>query len=221
MRLAVTIILSCWGFLFASCSDAGSNPPPPPEITGMQPDSATVGDVVRVLGKGFGTTRSTSTVTFGGASASSFPSWSESEIQVVVPPGASTGSVVVTVNATTSNAFPFTVRSSSGSGGVSFVGDVQPILNMGCALSGCHRPPSPSSGFDQSTYVGVRAGGSKFGTSVVVAGDSTNSRIIQAMRGSAPGLGRMPFGGPWASTGVPDSLITTIAVWIQEGGLNN
>jgi len=107
------------------------------------------------------------------------------------------------------------------SGSVSFTNDVLPTLSTGCSLGGCHRPPSPSSGFDQSTYAGVRAGGMKFGVAVIIAGDSASSRIIQAMRGTAPGLGRMPFGGPWAASGVPDSLVTKIAVWIQEGALNN
>ena len=220
MKISLFLFFSVLGLVVLSCSDAGNEPPPAPVISGLQPDSAAVGDVIRVLGSHFGATRSGSTVSIGGVPALSYPSWSSSEIRTIVPPGASSGMVVVSVNAIPSNGMPITVL-SSGSGGVSFAAEIQPILNTGCALSGCHAPPSPASSFDQSTYAGVRNGGSKFGAAVVVPGDSANSRIIQAMRGTAPGLGRMPFGGPWVSSGVPDSLITTIAVWIEEGAQNN
>ena len=175
---------------------------------------------MRVSGSRFGGSRGTSTVRIGGTSAVTYYFWSGTEVRFAVPAGATSGQIVVTVGGVVSNSVAFTVAGGS-TGVTSFSADVQPILNMGCALSGCHSPPSPTSGFDQSSYAGVRAGGQKFGSQVVVPGDSSSSRIIQAMRGTAPGLGRMPFGGPWVTTGVPDSLIRTVAAWIQEGAANN
>ncbi len=204
-----------------SCTDSGNDPLPSPEISDVQPDSAAVGDTVRILGSGFGTSQGGSTVTFGGTLASAVAIWTDAEIRAGVPAAALSGPIVVTVDGRASNPMAFNVSSSGSGSGLSFTNDVQPILNMGCALSGCHRPPSPSSGFDQSTYAGLRAGGQKFGTAVIVAGDSSSSRIIQTLRGTAPGLGRMPYGGPWVSIGVPDSLVMTLARWIQEGALNN
>lgn len=102
----------------------------------------------------------------------------------------------------------------------SFANDIHPILLANCATPGCHSGSTPSSGFNQSTYAGVRAGGVNYGTNVVIAGDSTNSGIMKELRGTGI-VGRMPFGGPYASTGLPDTMIVKIGLWIQQGAQNN
>ncbi len=102
----------------------------------------------------------------------------------------------------------------------SFATDVHPILLAHCATTGCHAGSTPSSGFNQSTYAGVRAGGVNYGTNVVIPGDSTNSGIMKELRGTGI-VGRMPFGGQYASTGLPDTMIVKIGLWIQQGALNN
>lgn len=94
---------------------------------------------------------------------------------------------------------------------------VQPILTSNC--TSCHSGSSPSSGFDQTSYAGVLAGGTQFGTDVVFAGDSTKSKIIKKLRGTAGS--RMPLSGIYASTGLPDSLIVKIGEWIMQGAKNN
>ncbi len=96
---------------------------------------------------------------------------------------------------------------------------VQPILLNNCAISGCHTGSSPASGFNQSSYAGVRAGGVQFGTNVVIPGDSTDSKIIQKLRGKAGE--RMPLAGTYAATGLPDSLIVEIGTWIMQGAKDN
>ena len=102
----------------------------------------------------------------------------------------------------------------------SFANDIHPILLANCATQGCHAGQNPSSGYNQSTYAGVRAGGVNYGTNVVIAGDSTNSGIMKELRGTGI-VGRMPFGGPYASTGLPDTMIVKIGLWIQQGAQNN
>jgi len=102
----------------------------------------------------------------------------------------------------------------------SFANDIHPILLANCATPGCHAGQNPSSGYNQSTYAGVRAGGVNYGTNVVIAGDSTNSGIMKELRGTGI-VGRMPFGGPYAATGLPDTMIVKIGLWIQQGALNN
>ena len=100
---------------------------------------------------------------------------------------------------------------------VHFGATVQPILNANCIS--CHSGSSPSSGFDQSSYPSLRAGGSQFGTNVVIAGDSVNSKIMRKLRGTQGS--RMPLGGTYAATGLPDSLIVKISIWIMQGAKNN
>ncbi len=102
----------------------------------------------------------------------------------------------------------------------SFANDIHPILLANCAVSGCHTGSSPASGFNQSTYAGVRAGGVNYGTNVVIAGDSTNSGIIKVLRGTGL-VGRMPLGGVYAASGLPDTMIVKIGAWIEQGALNN
>ena len=85
----------------------GSNP----GITDISPSSAAVGVPVVINGKNFGSTQGTSTVTFNGTQAAPCGTcWSDTAITVVVPSGATSGNVVVTVGGTSSsNGLPFTV----------------------------------------------------------------------------------------------------------------
>ncbi|MEX2189611.1 MAG: hypothetical protein WEB33_02810, partial [Bacteroidota bacterium] len=145
--------------------------------------------------------------------------WSDNEIRVKLPNIAANVAVRVNVGSRISNSVALAVTGFI-SGNVSYAADVRPVLLYGCTLSGCHIGPSPVSGFDQSTYAGLRAGGINYGSNVVVPGDSTNSGIIREMRGTGI-VGRMPFGGPWQASGVPDSLIRRTALWIQQGALYN
>ena len=82
--------------------------PPPPMISVLNPTSGSVGDAVRLTGTSFGGSQGTSTVTFNGLRATA-TSWSDGTIDVRVPTGASSGSVVVTVGGQASNGVAFTV----------------------------------------------------------------------------------------------------------------
>lgn len=85
--------------------DAGS-----PVIAGLLPDHGPVGLSVLISGTHFGATQGTSVVMFGDLNAS-IVSWGETEIYAEVPdllPGAT--SVAVSIDATDSNAVPFTVE---------------------------------------------------------------------------------------------------------------
>jgi ribosomal protein L21E len=72
------------------------------------PNPAAVGATVTVTGTLFGSTQGSSTVAFNGV-VGSVSSWSQNAITVVVPTGATTGDVVVTVNGQPSNGFLFMV----------------------------------------------------------------------------------------------------------------
>src|SRR5256885_17066871 len=71
--------------------------PPPPAITGVNPPSGPVGSSVIITGTNFGPSQGSSTVSFNGTLAAAASSWNGTSITVLVPAGATTGNVVVTV----------------------------------------------------------------------------------------------------------------------------
>ena len=79
-----------------------------PEISTLSPSSGDIGIWVTITGTNFGSSQGSSTVTFDGAAATVM-NWESTEILAVVPNGAISGNVVVTVASAPSNGAPFTV----------------------------------------------------------------------------------------------------------------
>ena len=80
-----------------------------PKIKSLTPSSGPVGTVVTIMGQNFGAPQGSSTVIFNSGIGASPASWLDTQIIVTVPPGATTGNVVVTV-AGQSNSMSFTVQ---------------------------------------------------------------------------------------------------------------
>jgi hypothetical protein len=74
-----------------------------PGITSLTPDHGAVSDTVTIAGSNFRASQGTGTVTFNGTEAT-VTSWSDTEIEVTVPEGATTGDVVVTDDGGTASA---------------------------------------------------------------------------------------------------------------------
>src|SRR6267378_1158609 len=85
------------------------NLPPPPTITSLNQNAGAVGASITITGTNFGTAQGSSTVTFNGNTAAAASAWSATSITVLVPAGATTGNVVVTVFGVASNGSPFTI----------------------------------------------------------------------------------------------------------------
>ena len=105
----VNAVATASGFAYSSVAGAtytlqSSNP----SITSLSPTSGAVGTAVTITGTNFGSTQSTSTVSFNGTRAA-VTSWSATSIGTSVPTGAMTGNVVVTVTGVASNSVAFTV----------------------------------------------------------------------------------------------------------------
>ena len=83
---------------------------PVPTISSLSPSSGPGGTPVIIAGTNFGSTQGSSTVTFNGAVATPI-SWSATSIEVLVPAGAITGNLVVTVGGLSGNGVNFTVSS--------------------------------------------------------------------------------------------------------------
>jgi YD repeat-containing protein len=79
-----------------------------PSITTLTPNTGAVGASATIAGSGFGTSQGSNTVKFNGVTAT-VTSWGSSSIGAVVPVGATTGNVVVTVSGKASNGVLFTV----------------------------------------------------------------------------------------------------------------
>ena len=81
-----------------------------PTVSSLSVTSGIAGTAITVAGTGFGATQGSSTVTFGGTTATP-TNWSTTTITVPVPAGATggSGSVVVTVGGVASNVAAFTV----------------------------------------------------------------------------------------------------------------
>lgn len=72
-------------------------------ITTVTPSAAPSGQMVFILGSGFGATKGTSTLKFNGTLATQIPSWTSNQITAITPLGIASGSVVVTVAGLDSN----------------------------------------------------------------------------------------------------------------------
>ena len=232
----ISITAAFVGLFFGAlpgCTDQGTAPLSLPVILSVTPDSAAVGDTIRIAGKNFGSNKGTSVLTIGGRTIpdAGIISWSDIEIKSVIPPGVVNTAIVIMVNGASSNTKSYPIKGFV-AGSLSFALEVHPILLANCAISGCHVPPSPTGGFDQTTFASIRAGGATFGVHAVTPGDSSSSSsdvhvgsgIMKMLRdvNNPYGSGfRMPLSGRYATTGLPDSLIVKIGTWIAQGAQNN
>jgi hypothetical protein len=86
----------------------GAPPPATPTLTSLTPTAGAVGMSVTIAGTNFGTAQGTSTVTLNGT-ATTPTSWTATSLTTLVPVGATTGPVVVTVGGQASSGMSFTV----------------------------------------------------------------------------------------------------------------
>jgi IPT/TIG domain len=81
-------------------------------ISYIAPNAASVGAAVTIIGTEFSSSQGSSTVTFNGILAT-VSSWGNTSISAIVPTGATSGSVVVTMSGVASNGVAFTVLGTS------------------------------------------------------------------------------------------------------------
>lgn len=199
----------------SACTDGGdpvapvTPPSNAPLLSGIVPDSGSVGDTVSIVGRRFGAARGTSTISFGSVAATTYLSWNDSVIIVIVPGISATSNVVVTVNGSTSNGIAFRMI---GATLISFANEIVPLFNAkGC--SGCH---GGNGGLIVLPYASLMAGNSSHGP-VVTPGNGEGSVIVRKLRGTAGFGSRMPQGG----SALSESDIQKFVQWINQGALNN
>src|SRR6266700_1819993 len=155
-----------------------------PTISGASPNSGAVGTLVTITGSGFGPTQGTTTITFNGTTG--VPrSWTNTTIQVPVPWGASSGSIIVTVSGFfASNNFAFTVIPS--------LSGLSPAFGLvGTSVTVSGQLFGTSQGTSTVTFNGVLASVSTWsGTSIVAtvpSGASTGPVVVTVGGASSNG----------------------------------
>lgn len=161
-----------------------------PTIAGVAPLSGAVGDQITITGSGFGAAQGTGSVLIGSATARSL-SWTDSQILIAVPPGASSGNLLVQQGGSLSNAVSFTVN------GISIISVVPQSAIVGAQVT------MTGSGFGAvqgtgSIWLGTAAAG-------VVSWSDT--RIVATVaQGSATGSAQVLQNGVWSAP-VPFEVI--------------
>ena len=168
-------------------------------ISGISPTSGPVGTQVQINGSGLGAIQGTSTVAFNGT-VSPVLSWgAASGIVALVPVGATTGNVVVTVNGVASNGVNFSVSAPTtpAAPSVTSVSPTSGTAGTQVTLTG--------SGFGESEGNGTLLLGSTLGTVV----SWHNSQIVATVgTGSMSGVAQVQQGG-LSSNSVPFTVSTT------------
>ena len=104
------LLAGAWLLVLAGGVFGGEAAAATPSITSISPESGDAYERVRITGTGFGSSRGTSTVTFGGTRASRYHQWRDTEIEVRPPASLAYGAnaVVVTVGGQASNRVTYT-----------------------------------------------------------------------------------------------------------------
>ena len=164
-----------------------------PAILSLSSAAGTVGAEVTLTGTGFGVSQGGSTVAFNGALATP-TAWSDTDITVTVPVGASTGDVTVTRDGEVSNGAAFTVSYPDDTTGPTVTMSYQPqpnaagwsrgptLVSFTCvdAGSGVQTCPSPV------TFASAGAGQSMTVTATDLAGNQTTTTATANVDLSAP-----------------------------------
>ena len=110
-----------------------------PSLQSLSPNTGPAGTVVTISGNGFGQTQGTSSVMFAGTFASP-TSWSNTRIVAPVPAAATSGQVIVTVDAVQSAGLPFTVGGGGISGVVTDSSSGNPVTGASIQLLQSNKP---------------------------------------------------------------------------------
>jgi hypothetical protein len=93
----LSIVALFAAILSSGCTNSTDPSSSQPLITSVTPTEVKAGATITITGSGFSESNGTSVLTIGGATATSILSWSDGEIQAVVPDDALTGAVKATV----------------------------------------------------------------------------------------------------------------------------
>ena len=205
-----------------------------PSIASLSASSGMVGNAVTISGTNFGSSQGGGTVKFNGTTAS-VGTWTATSITVTVPPGATTGNVVVNASGVNTNGVNFTVTTiptgwtdadvgSVGTSGTSaFANDTFTVSGAGQQIYGTSDAfhflyqPLPGDGTIVARVVSFQ-GGTGNGTAGVMIRETLNAGSTNAKTSNYPAYYDMYFdlrtttGG---STSEPSSVRVTLPYWVK------
>jgi len=96
---------------------------------------------------------------------------------------------------------------------ISYSQHIQPILNVKCAVTGCHDAATSAGGYNMSDWSGTVT------IPFVIPNDPNNSLTVMTVTGQ----GGLPIMPPVNASILPmtDTEITGLKTWIKEGAKNN
>src|SRR6266566_4804826 len=166
-------------FLFAIGAQAAA-----PTITSLTPNTGAVGSSIVIAGSNFGSNKGSSTVKFNGTTATT-TSWGASSITATVPPGATTGNVVVTVSGSSSNGAPFTVTAAPS---ITSLTPNTGAVGSSIVIAGSNFGPSRGNGnvkFNGTSATTITSWGASSITATVPSGATTGNVVVTAAGGVA------------------------------------
>jgi IPT/TIG domain/Glucodextranase, domain B len=166
-----------------------------PSIASLSPVLEAVGIPVTIVGANFGSAQgSSSTLTFNGIQASVITNWSATSITAMVPPGATTGYVVVTVGGTSSNGELFVMIPTPT---ITSLSPVSGTPGTSVTISGANF--GTSQGASTVTFNGVPAAVTNWSNNTVVANvpsNATTGDFIVTVAGVGSNGGAFTVTGP-------------------------
>ncbi len=200
-----------------------------PSVIEVVPDTSAVGGTVEVRGSNFGDSQVDSTVLLGAVAADTFASWSDTSIEVVVPAGAASSDVTVTVDGVSSNSVSIWLVEPT----LSSIQET--VLTRLCADS-CHNetsddpdpaivcPPEATTGsldlragLSYAGMVGVDSCMLPGTARVTPSNRSTSFLYLKIASGSPPIGSRMPL----SEAALRPEVVEAIGAWIDSGAANN
>src|SRR5437870_2928396 len=154
-----------------------------PTITSLTPNTGAVGSSIVIAGSNFGSTKGSSTVKFNGTTATT-TSWGASSITATVPPGATTGNVVVTVGSP-SNRVTFTVTAAPS---ITSLTPNTGAVGSSIVIAGSNFGPSRGNGnvkFNGTSATTITSWGASSITATVPSGATTGNVVVTAAGGVA------------------------------------
>ncbi len=200
-----------------------------PSVIGVSPMTSAVGATVEVRGSNFGDDRADSVVRFDAVTVIAYPSWSDTRIEVVVPTGAASSSVSVTVGGVDSNSVPIWLVEPT-------LSSIQEnVFSRRCTLV-CHNdtmqdpdpaidcPPEATTGaldlregFSYTELVGIDSCMLPGMTRITPFNRSTSLLFLKIAFASPPAGERMPLD----AAALSPEVVEVIGAWIDSGAAND
>ena len=209
-----------WGAAVAAFKSASGTGGAPPSITNLNPTSGSVSTSVTLTGTNFGAAQGASAVTFNGTPAGTANGWSATSITVLVPIGATSGPVVVTVGGMASNSVGFTVTPPPP--GITSLSPTSGAVGTSVTLTGTNfgAAQGPSAVTFNGTPAGTANSWSATSITVLVPTGATSGPVVVTVGGMASSGVAFTVVGPPPNITSLSPVLGTVGTSVTIAGTN-